>query len=149
MDSLIQKILRTARVLAVVGLSEDPRKPSHRVARYLQTQGYRIIPVNPALTALMGERAFPDLAALPAPADVALIFRKPEQVLPVVEQAVTAGVKTIWMQEGIVNETAAALAREHGLDVVMDRCMLKEHQRLARGEKSAQGLPGAGRRFRR
>lgn len=126
-----QKILQQFRTIAVVGLSPKPDRPSHRVARYLKEQGYKIIPVNPRANEILGERCYPDLRSIPEPVEVVDIFRRPEDVLPIVEEAIQIGAKAIWMQEGIVNEEAAALARKAGLLVVMDRCMLKELQKMA------------------
>lgn len=120
------------RTIAVVGLSDKPDKPSHKVARYLKDCGYRIIPVNPTLDEVLGEKAYPDVSSIPGDiqVDVVDIFRKPEAVKPYVEQAAArGGVSVIWMQEGIVNEEAAQIAREAGMEVVMDRCILKEHQK--------------------
>ncbi|NQT48430.1 MAG: CoA-binding protein [Chloroflexi bacterium] len=125
-----EKILNTYRTVAVVGLSPKAERPSHRVATYLREQGYRIIPVNPKEKEILGETSYPDLASIPDPIEVVEIFRGPEEVLPIVEEAVKAGAKAIWMQEGVINEEAAASAREAGLMVIMDKCMLKEHIRL-------------------
>ena len=126
----IEEILKNSRTIAVVGLSPKPDRPSYGVARYLQGQGYRIIPVNPGAQEVLGEKAYPNLSAIPERVDVVDIFRRPEDVLPVVEEAIKIGAKYIWMQEGIVNDQAAEKARRAGLAVVMDRCMSVEHQRL-------------------
>ncbi|MGI5836013.1 MAG: CoA-binding protein [Chloroflexota bacterium] len=131
MDELIEKILRESKVIAVVGLSPKPERPSFGVASYLQSCGYRIIPVNPMVEEVLGERSYPDLKSVPEKIDVVDIFRKPSEVPGIVEEAIEVGARTVWMQEGVVNEAAAARAREAGLQVVMDRCMLKDHQRLA------------------
>lgn len=125
-----EEILRQARTVAVVGLSPREDRPSHEVARYLKEQGYRIVPVNPQAAEVLGERSYPDLRSVPEPVDVVDIFRRPEDVGPIVDDAVAIHAKAVWMQEGIVNEAAAAIARQSGLGVVMDRCMLKEHRRL-------------------
>lgn len=125
-----EKILNTYRTVAVVGLSPKPDRPSFRVASYLKEQGYRIIPVNPREKEILGEPCYPDLASIPEPVDVVDIFRRPKDVLAIVKEAIKIEAKVIWMQEGIINEEAAARAKEAGLLVVMDRCMLKEHQRL-------------------
>ena len=130
MESSIERILRGGKVVAVVGLSNKPDRPSYRVASYLQGKGYRIIPVNPTITEVLGERSYPDLEAVPAKIDVVDVFRRSEDVPQVVEQALKVSARAIWMQEGVINEEAANSARQAGLDVVMDRCMLKEHQRL-------------------
>lgn len=129
-DDQLRRILTSAKTIAVVGLSSNPERPGYAVPAYLQSQGYRIIPVNPNLTEALGETAYPDLLAVPLPVDVAQIFRPSEEVLPVVEQAIRVGATTIWMQEGVVNEEAALLARNAGLDVVMNACMRAAHKRL-------------------
>lgn len=129
--SNIPEILRSARTIAVVGLSNKRYRPSYGVAGYLQQAGYRIIPVNPEETEVLGEKSYPDLASVPEHIDVVDIFRRPEFVPEIVEQAVRVGAGAIWMQEGVIHEEAAARARAAGLPVVMDRCMLKEHRRLA------------------
>jgi predicted CoA-binding protein len=123
-------IFRRTRTIAVVGLSPNPDRPSHRVARYLREQGYRIVPVNPTVDTVLGERSYASLTDVPEPVDVVDVFRRSEDVPPVVEEAIRIGAKVVWMQEGVVHEEAAARARAAGLQVVMDRCMLKEHQRL-------------------
>lgn len=123
----IQKILLECRTIAVVGLSSNPARPSNRVAAYMEAQGYRVIPVNPNETTVLGEPSYPSLAALPGPIDLVNIFRKSEEVLPIVDEAIARGAKAIWMQEGVVNEEAAERARQAGLLVVMDRCCLKDH----------------------
>jgi predicted CoA-binding protein len=125
----IEKILRTARTIATVGLSDDSEKQSHKVPAYLQSQGYRIIPVNPNLTAALGETAFGSVSEVPEPIDVVQIFRRSEDVGPIVDEAIAAGAKAVWMQVGIANEEAAAKARAAGLDVVMNQCMKVQHMR--------------------
>ena len=131
----IEKIIRESRNIAVVGISNKLGRPSLTVASYLKGQGYRIIPVNPTIQDVNGEKCYPDLGSIPEKVDVVDIFRKPQDVLPVVEEAIRIGAKTVWMQEGIVNEDAARKAKEAGLQVVMDKCMLKEHARLKREGK--------------
>jgi len=126
----IEGILKEGRTVAVVGLSPKPDRPSYIVARYLQAQGYRIIPVNPNTQEILGEKAYPTLLSIPEKVDIVDIFRRPEEVPPVVEEAISIGAKVVWMQEGIVNEAAAQRAKEAGLKVVVDRCLKKEHQRL-------------------
>ncbi|MGQ9494217.1 MAG: CoA-binding protein [Anaerolineae bacterium] len=126
----IQKILQDSRTIAVVGLSSDPERPSYEVARYLQQRGYRIIPVNPNESEVLGERAYPDLVSIPEPIDVVDIFRRSEAVPPIVEQAIQIGAKAVWMQKGIHHEGAAAQAQGAGLLVVMDRCMMAEARQL-------------------
>ena len=129
-DDQMLRILRNAKTIAVVGMSARPERPSHSVPAYLQAHGYRIIPVNPSLDQALGEQAYPDLLLVPEPVDVVDIFRRSEDVQPIVEQAIRVGAKVIWMQEGIVNEEAADLARRAGLEVVMDACMRATHKRL-------------------
>lgn len=129
-DAKIREILQKSRTVAVVGLSPNPERDSHEVARYLQEAGYKIIPINPKADEILGEKAYPDLASVPEKIDVVDIFRKPEHVPPIVDEAINAGAKTVWMQLGVINEDAAKKAAEAGLDVVMDRCMLREHKRL-------------------
>ena len=128
---IIDEILRDCRTIAVVGLSSNPARPSYHVAAYMKSQGYRVIPVNPNETNVLGETAYPSLVAVPGPIDLVNIFRKSEDVLPLVEEAITHGAKAIWMQEGVRNEQAAIRARDSGLLVVMDRCWLKEHTALS------------------
>jgi len=127
---LEEDVLRKYKTVAVVGLSSNPERPSHRVARYLMEQGYRIIPVNPRETEVLGERSYPDLCAVPQPIEVVDIFREAKAVPRVVAQAMYVGAKAVWMQEGIVHQAAAARARRAGITVVMDRCMMKEHRRI-------------------
>jgi predicted CoA-binding protein/signal transduction histidine kinase len=129
-DTQMRRILENARTIAVVGLSGRPERPAHSVPAYLQRKGYRIIPVNPTLEQVLGEVAYADLLSVPEPVDVVQIFRRSEDVPPVVEQAIQIGARAVWMQEGIINEDAADRARRAGLDVVMDTCMRVAHQRL-------------------
>lgn len=129
-DNKIREILKTSKTIAVVGLSPNPERDSYEVAHYLQEAGYKIIPVNPKADEILGEKAYPDLASVPEQIDVVDIFRRPEHVSPIVDEAIEVGAKTIWMQLGVVNEEAAKKASDAGLDVVMDRCMLREHKRL-------------------
>jgi predicted CoA-binding protein len=124
-------ILRSARTIAVVGLSGKRFRPSFGVAEYLQRAGYRIIPVNPHETAILGEKCYPDLDAVPEPVDIVDIFRRSEFVPEIVEAAIRKGATSVWMQEGVVHEPAARRAEAAGLTVVMDRCILKDHRRLA------------------
>lgn len=130
MPKSIPKILREAKTIAVVGLSDKPERYSFIVAAYLQRKGYRILPVNPMISETLGEKSYPDLLSLPEEPDVVDVFRRPEFVVEVVEQAIRIGAPVVWMQEGIVNEEAAKKARKAGMTVVMDRCMMKEHRRL-------------------
>lgn len=129
-DNEKKEILQTAKTIAVVGLSSNPEKESYRIASYLQNHGYRIIPVNPTATEILGEKAYPDLTSVPEKIDVVDVFRKPEDVPPVVDEAIKAGARVVWMQEGIVHEEAAQKAREAGLQVVMDACMRATHRSL-------------------
>jgi len=124
-----EEILKSSRVVAVVGLSPNPDRPSHRVASYLKEHGYRIIPVNPQETKILGERSYPALSSIPEPVDVVDIFRRSQEVAPIVEDAIEIGARAVWMQEGVINEEAATRAKEAGLLVVMDKCMLKEHRK--------------------
>nr|WP_243149958.1 CoA-binding protein [Thermaerobacter sp. PB12/4term] len=118
-----------ARVVAVVGLSSDPGRPSYRVARKLQRMGYKIVPVNPRASEILGERAYPDLASVPGPVDVVVVFRAPEHAPAVAREAVARGAQVFWLQEGVVSPEAARIAAEGGLAVVMNRCIYKEAQR--------------------
>jgi predicted CoA-binding protein len=128
--SVEERILNSSRTIAIVGLSSKPDQPSYRVASYLKEQGYKMIPVNPAEQEILGERCYPDLASIPESIDVVDVFRRSEKVPPIVEEAIRIGANAVWMQEGVINEEAAARARKAGLMVVMDKCMRKEHQRL-------------------
>ncbi len=127
---LTGEILKNSRVIAVVGLSANPERPSNIVAAYLKGKGYKIIPVNPGEKMILGETSYADLASIAEKVDVVDIFRKSEDVPPIVEQAISIGAKTVWMQEGVVNPSSAAAAEKAGLKVVMDKCMRKEHMRL-------------------
>jgi uncharacterized protein len=124
-------ILRSARTIAVVGLSNKRFRPSYGVAEYMKRAGYRIIPVNPGQCEIMGEACYPDLDSVPGPVDIVDIFRRSEFVPDIVEAAIRKGAKAIWMQEGVIHEEAARRAEEAGIAVVMDRCLLKDHRRLA------------------
>jgi predicted CoA-binding protein len=115
------------RTIAVVGLSPNPVRASNGVARYLMEHGYRIIPVNPGYKEILGERSYPTLRDIPEAVEVVDIFRRPEHVLPIVEEAIKIGVKGIWMQLGVINDEAARKAEENGLQVVMNRCIKTEH----------------------
>jgi predicted CoA-binding protein len=123
------KILHDNKVVAVVGLSDNPDRPSYRVAEYLQQSGYKIIPVNPRITEVLGEKAYPDLESIPVEVDVVDVFRRSEEVLPIVKSAIAIGAKAVWLQEDIYNEEAAKLAEEAGIDFIMGLCMLQEHSR--------------------
>jgi predicted CoA-binding protein len=117
---VIDEILTNSRTIAVVGLSPNPERPGHYVARYLQEHGYRIIPVNPLIEEALGGKSYPSLKSVPEPVDLVDIFRRSELVMPVVEEAIEIGVRYVWMQDGVVNEEAAARAEAAGLLVVMD-----------------------------
>ena len=129
----IGRILKENHVVAVVGLSANWYRPSFFAAKYLQDHGYRIIPVNPAYGEILGEKCYPSLLEVPEPVDVVQIFRKPEDVPPIVEQAIKIRAKVVWMQLGVINREAAKIAEGAGLEVVMDRCMKIEHARLFGG----------------
>lgn len=133
MSDEIRDILTGSKTVAVVGLSDNPGRASYHVAAYLQKHGYRIIPVNPAVSEVLGERSYGSLRDVPEPVDLVDVFRKSDAVPPIVDDAIAVGAKAVWMQEGVVHEEAAARARAAGLKVVMDRCTLKEHARLAAG----------------
>jgi predicted CoA-binding protein len=126
----IAEILRQARTIAVVGLSGKPWRPSYGVAEYLQRAGYRIIPVNPNESEVLGEKAYPSLEAIPEGVDIVNVFRRSEFVPEIVEAAIRIGARVVWLQEGVRHDEAAEKARQAGLDVIQDRCILKEHRRL-------------------
>jgi predicted CoA-binding protein len=125
-------ILRSAKTIAVVGLSNKRIRPSYGVSEYMQHAGYKILPVNPIGGEILGEKVYPTLDEVPGPVDIVNIFRRSEYVAEVVDAAIRIGAKVVWMQEGIEHNDAAAKAREAGLEVVMDRCILKEHRRMSR-----------------
>ncbi len=130
-DKELTGLLQSAKTIAVVGLSSNPVRPSFGVSRFLQRQGFRIIPVNPQETEVLGERAYPSVREVPEAIDIVDIFRRPARVPEVVEDAIQkAGVRCIWMQEGIVSHEGAARAEAAGIPVIMDRCILKEMARL-------------------
>lgn len=124
----ITELLKRSKTVAVVGLSNSPLRPSHGVSAYMQSRGYRIIPVNPQISEALGETAYPSLLDVPEKIDIVNIFRRPEFVSEVVEQAIQLRVPAVWMQEEVVDQTAAEKARKHGIFVVMDRCILREHR---------------------
>ena len=123
----ITELLESAKTIAVVGLTDTPMRPSYGVSHYMQSQGYRIIPVNPNITEWMGEKAYPSLLDVPEKIDIVNVFRRPDAVPEVVEQAIQIKAPVIWMQEGVVHHEAAEKARQAGIFVVMDKCILKEH----------------------
>jgi uncharacterized protein len=124
----ITDLLKRSHTIAVVGLSDSPLRPSHGVSAYMQTHGYRIIPVNPQIRGSLGEKAYPSLLDVKEKIDIVNIFRRPARVEEVVDQAIQLKVPVIWMQEGVVNEKAAQKARQAGIFVIMDTCILKEHR---------------------
>jgi predicted CoA-binding protein len=128
----IPDVLRESRTIAVVGLSSRRMRPSYGVSQYMQSAGYRIIPVNPNETEVLGEKAYARLEDVPEPVDIVDVFRRSEYVPEIVESAIRIGAKTIWLQEGVNHEQAVQRAREAGLNVVVDRCILKEHRRYMR-----------------
>lgn len=132
-NEVVDRILETSKTIAVVGLSPDPRRPSHGVARYLQQAGYRIIPVNPSIDEVLGERAYPLLRDVPEPIDLVDVFRRSEFVAGIVDEAIAAHAKSVWLQDGVVDEASAARARSAGLDVVMDDCIMRRHGQRRRG----------------
>jgi hypothetical protein len=123
----IADLLKSAKTIAVVGLSDNPLRPSHGVSAYMQSRGYRIIPVNPKIESCLGEKAYASLLDIPEKIDIVNIFRRPEYVQEIVDQAIQRKVPAIWMQEDVIHEKAAEKARKAGIFVVMDRCILKEH----------------------
>ncbi len=134
----LQKIFAETRNIAVVGLSPKENRPSHQVARYLLEAGYTVIPVNPGHEQILGRKCYPDLFSIEGPVDVVNIFRRADQVEPIVRDAVSIGARVVWMQQGIVNEQAAVLAEQAGLTVIMDRCMKVDHMQFAvsRGQRT-------------
>ncbi len=131
-DEDLSRLLRSAKTIAVVGCSTQPGKPSHEVPRYLKDQGYRVVPVHPSAREILGERAYPSLADVPGPIDIVNVFRPAEEAPAVVEAAIARGARAVWLQQGISHPAAAARAREAGLEIVMDLCIMKAHTRLGR-----------------
>jgi hypothetical protein len=124
----ITELLKRAKTIAVVGLSSDPMRVSYGVTAYMQSQGYRIIPVNPQIESCLGEKAYPSLLDVPEKIDIVNIFRRPEFVEEIVDQAIQLKTPAVWMQEDVIHEKAAEKARKAGIFVVMDRCILKDHR---------------------
>ncbi|ENO78710.1 putative CoA-binding protein [Thauera sp. 27] len=129
----LRRVLRETRTIAVVGLSADWFRPSYFAAKYMQEHGYRIIPVNPKYAEILGEKCYPDLASIPEPVDMVDVFRKSADALPIAEQAIAIGAKSLWLQIGVINEEAKQKAEAAGLTVVMDRCVKIEYARLFGG----------------
>jgi predicted CoA-binding protein len=125
-----EKLLQSAKTIAVVGLSSRRTRPSYGVSEYMQSRGYRIIPVNPNETEVLGEKAYSSLDEIPGHVDIVDVFRRSESVPEIVDAAIRIGAQGVWMQEGVVHEAAADKARAAGLEVVMDRCILKEHRKM-------------------
>ena len=128
----IEQMLKESKVIAVVGLSRDSTRDSYRIAQYLKEQGYRVIPINPNMPEVLGERCYPSLLDVPEKIDIVDIFRRPEYVRPIVDDAIMVGAKSVWMQLGIADDEAAEKATKAGLDVVMDECIRVLHQALKR-----------------
>ena len=126
----VVKILKSFRNIAMVGVSANADKPSNTVFRYLLAQGYNVIPVNPTIDEVLDKKCYPSLSAIPEKIEIVDIFRKSEDIPPIVDEAIKIGAKAVWMQEGIVNKPAAAKAESDGLLVVMDKCMRKEHMHM-------------------
>ncbi len=129
-DDEIRKVLENSRVIAVVGLSPKPERASHDVAKYLKEHGYKIIPVNPGQDEILGEKCYPSLSDIPEKVDIVDIFRRPEHIPPIMDEAIKMGAKTIWLQLGIRNDDAAQKGLDAGRTVIQDKCMLQEHRRL-------------------
>jgi predicted CoA-binding protein len=125
----MKSLLQETRTIAVVGLSDKPNRPSYDVAQYMQSHGYKIIPINPNCQQILGETCYPDLKSVPAPIDMVNVFRKAEDCWPVAKEAVEVGAKSLWLQLGISNQEAADYAQQHGLKVVMNRCIKIDHMR--------------------
>lgn len=126
----LRRVLRESRTLAIVGLSADWFRPSNFAAKYMQAHGYRIIPVNPKYDEILGEKCYPDLAAIPEPVDLVDVFRNPDDCVPIARDAVAIGAKVLWMQLGVINDEAEQIAEAGGLTVVMDRCIKIDHMDL-------------------
>ena len=129
----LRRILKQCKTIAVVGLSANDMRPSYFAAKYMQDHGYRIIPVNPNYDEILGEKCYPDLASIPEPVDMVDLFQRADRVMPFVEQAIEIGARVVWLQLGVINEEAAKLASDAGLEVVMDRCVKIEYARLFGG----------------
>lgn len=132
LNSPFEPLLKNAKRIAVVGVSDKPFRDSHRIARYLQQAGFEMLPVNPLLSEVLGQKVYASLAEIPEPVDIVNVFRRSEEVPDLVEQAIAAGAKAIWLQLGVIHEAAAEKPRAAGLAVVMDRCIMVDHARLLR-----------------
>ncbi|MFM1805791.1 MAG: hypothetical protein RL212_50 [Pseudomonadota bacterium] len=126
----MNELLQETKIIAVVGLSDKPSRPSYGVAQYMQSHGYRIIPVNPSCEEILGEKCYPDLKSIPFAIDMVNVFRKSEDCLPIAHEAVEIGAKSLWLQLGVINAEAVAYAKEHGLVAIMDKCLKIEHMML-------------------
>ena len=129
-----REILNKYRSIAVVGASANPERPSYQIASYLMEQGYQVYPVNPNAREILGRPSYPSLSSIPDAVEVVDIFRRSEDVVPIVDEAIKIGAKAVWMQEGVINEAAAAKARDAGLLVVMDKCIREEHEHLSEND---------------
>ncbi|MCF8177181.1 MAG: CoA-binding protein [Sulfuritalea sp.] len=138
-DAGLRRILQTARVIAVVGLSPKPDRPSHGVAKFLLEHGYSIVPVHPLASEILGQKCYPDLASIPGKVDMVDVFRKPSDVMPIAREAIRIGAQCLWLQLDIINRQAADEASAAGLDVVMDHCLKIEYRRLLGGPLHADG----------
>lgn len=126
----LRRVLRDSHTVAVVGLSAEWHRPSYIVTKYMQEHGYKIVPVNPKYPEILGEKCYPDLASIPFAVDMVDVFRKPQDCVPIAQQAVAIGAKVLWLQIGVINEDAQHIAEQAGLTVVMDRCVKIEYARL-------------------
>jgi uncharacterized protein len=135
MENIAKELLESAKTIAVVGLSNNPDRASYHVSRYMQEHGYKIIPVNPTITEVLGEKSYPSLKDIPEKVDIVDIFRRSQDVPPIVDDAIAIQARGVWMQEGIVDEPSAKKAESAGLKVVMDRCIMVAHARLVFGLK--------------
>lgn len=129
----LRRVLRDSRTIAVVGLSAEWHRPSYFAAKYMQQRGYRIVPVNPKYPEILGETSYPDLKSIPFPVDLVDVFRKPQDCVPIAQDAVAIGAKALWLQIGVINEEAQRVAEDAGLTVVADRCVKIEYARLFGG----------------
>ena len=139
-DEELRGIYGDTKTIASVGLSPNPERPSQEIGAYLKSQGFRVVPVNPNADTVLEEKSYPDLPSVPVEVDVVQVFRRSEDVPPIVQQAIAMGAKVVWMQEGVTNEAAAEVARAAGLKVVMNRCMRQEHRRLFGTSESGGGV---------